>query len=226
MSSETWPWLALALLGASHGINPGMGWLFAAALGLQERRARAVWRALGPLALGHALAVGVVLTVAVLLGAVVPVRIVKPLVAVLLVSYGVFRIIRNAHPAFGGMRMSMRDLTVWSFLMASAHGAGLMVVPVVLERDAPPAAIEVHDHHRPADAVPHAQHAGIAGASRLSATTATAIHTAAYLLVTGLIALAVYRWFGVHWIRRAWVNLDLVWGMVLVVTGILTWGAG
>jgi len=128
----TWPILTILVIGIWHGINPGMGWLFAVALGMQEQERRSVWRALLPLAAGHALAIAAALAVALLIGAVVPAHILKWSVAMVLVAFGVSRIFRSRHPRYGGMRMSMRKLTVWSFLMASAHGAGLMVIPFVL----------------------------------------------------------------------------------------------
>ncbi len=128
----SWPWLALLLLGAWHGINPGMGWLFAVALGLQEQKRRAVWRALLPLALGHGLAIAAAILAGALLGLVLPVRYLRWLVAVVLVGFGLYRLVRHRHPRWGGMRVGFRDLTVWSLLMASAHGAGLMVLPFVV----------------------------------------------------------------------------------------------
>ncbi len=134
----SWPWLALLLLGAWHGINPGMGWLFAVALGLQEQKRRAVWRALLPLALGHGLAIAAAIVVGALVGLILPVRYLKWLVAVVLVGFGLYRLVRHRHPRWGGMRVGFRDLTVWSLLMASAHGAGLMVLPFVLGTTIPP----------------------------------------------------------------------------------------
>jgi hypothetical protein len=128
----SWPWLALLLLGAWHGINPGMGWLFAVALGLQEQKRRAVWRALLPLALGHGLAIAAAILVGGLLGLVLPVRYLKWLVAAVLVGFGLYRLVGHRHPRWGGMRVGFRDLTMWSLLMASAHGAGLMVLPFVM----------------------------------------------------------------------------------------------
>jgi hypothetical protein len=128
----SWPWLALLLLGAWHGINPGMGWLFAVALGLQEQKGRAVWRALLPLALGHGLAIAVAIMVGAFVGLVLPVGYLRWLVAVVLVGFGLYRLVRHRHPRWAGMQVGFRDLTVWSLLMASAHGAGLMVLPFVL----------------------------------------------------------------------------------------------
>src|SRR5262245_45470597 len=125
-------WKAMIGLGAYHGINPGMGWLFAVALGMQAGRASAMWRALPPLALGHVLAVGVVVALFVSAGGVLPFNVVKAIVAVTLVTLGLYRLWRHRHPRFGGMQVGFRDLTIWSFLMASAHGGGLMVVPFLI----------------------------------------------------------------------------------------------
>src|SRR5687768_2191621 len=133
MASEmTMTWGMLVALGAFHGINPGMGWLFAVALGMQERRRGAVLRALLPLGAGHALAVGVAVVATLAIGFAIPVEWLRWPVAGVLVSLGVLRLFRHRHPRFAGMRVSMSRLTVWSFLMATAHGAGLMVVPVFM----------------------------------------------------------------------------------------------
>src|SRR5687767_13275497 len=117
-----WSWMALVALGAFHGINPGMGWLFAVALGMQERRRTAVWRAMLPLAAGHALAIAAAVSLVLAVGGIVPVRYVQWTVAAVLIGFGVSRFIRHRHPRWASMRVSMKDLTVWSFLMATAHG--------------------------------------------------------------------------------------------------------
>jgi hypothetical protein len=220
----TWSWLALSALGAGHGINPGMGWLFAVALGIQEGRTRAVWRALPPLALGHALAVGAAVLVAAALGLVLPVGVLDWVVGGLLVLLGALRLVRHRHPRYGGMRVGFRELTTWSFLMAAAHGAGLMVVPLLLGAAA----------HGGGDAMAsmHAGHAAhLAPGSGVSAATsgyvhaglwATVLHSAGYLLVTGLVAVVVYRKVGLRMLRTMWINLDLIWGGALLATGVLT----
>src|SRR5215467_11844849 len=123
---------AMVLLGAYHGINPGMGWLFAVALGMQQGSARGVWRALPPIAAGHAAAVGVVVAIAGLAGLVVPIDTLNMLLAAMLIALGLYRLWRHRHPRYGGMRVGFRDLIIWSFLMASAHGAGFMVLPFVM----------------------------------------------------------------------------------------------
>lgn len=208
------PWLGVLLLGVWHGVNPGMGWLFAVALGLQEGRGSAVWRSLSPLAVGHALAVGMAVAVAVLVGQWVPLEPLRWAVAGILVAFGAWRLLRGRHPRWVGMRVSPSQLATWSFLMASAHGAGLMLMPFVLGERAPGGAGAHHMMH--AGIVPGLDPAGMVG---LGTTLA---HTAGYLLATGLVALLVYRRLGLRQLGRLWVNLDLVWGAALVVTGVLT----
>src|SRR5829696_9101659 len=127
-----WPWLSLLALGAFHGLNPAMGWLFAVSLGLQERRLRAVLIALGPIALGHALAIALAGLAVGALGLVVPQRLLLALGGAALLAFAAAKVItRFRHPRWVGMRVSSRQLVLWSFLMASAHGAGLMLVPVL-----------------------------------------------------------------------------------------------
>ena len=203
-------WLML-LLGAYHGINPGMGWLFAVALGMQEQKGSAVAKSLVPIALGHALAIGSVVMVAAFLGKALPLLTIRYGVALLLVGLGIFSLVRHWHPRWVRMRVGFRDLTIWSFLMASAHGAGLMVLPVLLASST----VEAHAHM--------AGHSHMSSAaSPLAGMLATAIHTAGYLAVTGLIAWAVYRKLGLALLRKTWFNFNLVWGAALVVTGLFT----
>ncbi|MCA1837811.1 MAG: hypothetical protein LC674_03325, partial [Actinobacteria bacterium] len=130
--SESWPWLALALLGAYHGLNPAMGWLFAVALGLQEQRRSAVLRALPPIALGHAVAILLAVVVIGVAQIVVPLDVLRYVCGGVLILFGLYKLLRRKHPRWVGMRVGFRDLTAWSFLMASAHGAGLMLIPVLL----------------------------------------------------------------------------------------------
>ena len=202
----TTSWAMLVALGAFHGINPGMGWLFAVALGMQERRRGAVLKALLPLSVGHALAVVTALAVALLIGSVVPVSWLRWIVAGVLICFGALRFIRHLHPRWAGMRVGIGGLTLWSFLMASAHGAGLMVVPVFVGMTT----VGEHAHHH----VP----ANDAGA----ALFATALHATGYLAVTAMVALLVFEKLGVGLLRRAWFNVDVIWALTLVATGALT----
>jgi len=202
-------WSAVLLLGAYHGINPGMGWLFAVALGMQQGRARGVWRALPPIVLGHALAVGTVLLLGALAGLVVPLETLKIVVASILIAFGLYRLWRHRHPVFGGMQIGFRDLTIWSFLMASAHGAGFMVLPLVMRMSAQVSAAGGGHLHGAAS-----PDIGAAGA-----LVALGIHTLAYLVVTGLAAWIVYSKIGLAILRTAWFNLDWLWACVLVLTG-------
>ena len=208
MTNElTTSWVMLVALGAFHGINPGMGWLFAVALGMQERRRGAVIRALLPLGAGHALAVAAAVAAALAIGTVVPIGWMRWTVAVVLVSLGAMRFGRHRHPRWAGMRVGMGGLTLWSFLMATAHGAGLMVVPVFVGMTM---AGGEHVHHR------------MPGSDAGAALLATGLHAAGYLIVTAFVALLVFEKLGVGLLRRAWFNLDLIWALALVVTGALT----
>ncbi|HEX6134642.1 MAG TPA: hypothetical protein VFZ24_11795 [Longimicrobiales bacterium] len=207
---EAGPIVALLTLGAVHGVNPAMGWLFAVALGLQEKQGRAVWRALPPLALGHLFAVAVAVLVLTLIGRVVPEPLLRIIVAGVLLVFGVQRLRRrHRHPRFGGMRVGARDLTIWSFLMATAHGAGLMVLPFIM-----PAG----DHAAHGG---HAAHAAMA-TGETAALAAAALHTASYLLVTGSIAVIVYERLGLKLLRTAWINLDVLWAIALIATAVVT----
>lgn len=234
---SVWPWAAMALLGAWHGVNPGMGWLFAAALGMQEGRGSAAWRALPPLALGHALAVGATLAAALALGLAFSPTTLRLAIGGVLIAYGLFRFVRAAHPRYGGMRVGARDLTIWSFLMASAHGAGLMVLPFVTgvlgrtgaagETANGAIAAGPHVHHLHAPAVDAGGAIGPLAASvgapeGWEAAAAVLLHTGAYLLVTGALAVLVVRWLGLRLLRSLWVDLDRIWAATLVATGVLT----
>jgi hypothetical protein len=189
-----------------------MGWLFAVALGLQRQSRGAVWGALGPLAIGHALAIAAAIAAAGVVGLIVPLEALKWGTAVSLAGLGVFRLVRSRHIVYGGMRVHARELAIWSFLMASAHGAGLMVLPLVLG-DLP---VTPHAHH-----LAHASLIGL-GDVQWSGAMAAAVHTAGYLLVTGVIAVTVYEKVGLRFLRSTWVNLDLLWAVALIMTGVAT----
>jgi hypothetical protein len=198
-------WAVLLGLGAFHGINPAMGWLFAVALGMQERQRGAVLRALLPLGVGHALAVAAAVAVAVAIGTVIPMAYLRWLVATTLIIFGLLRLARHRHPRWVSMQVSMAGLTLWSFLMASAHGAGLMVVPVFI-------GIAMVGRH-------HAHHAMTSPGLALLATAA---HAIGYLVVTAAVAVFVFDKVGIGILRKAWFNLDYFWAGALIATGGLT----
>lgn len=213
--SELWPWLALLGLGAYHGINPGMGWLFAVALGMQEKHRRAVLAAIPPIALGHALSIGVVVGILWLAQASVPEKALRYGAAAILFGFGLYRFVRSRHPRWVGMRVGFRDLTMWSFLMATAHGAGLMIVPILLGWP---------DGNRAGHAMSHAGHLSTDTSTFSSPwrfLAAVGLHSAAYLLVATLIALLVYEKLGLELLHRAWFNLDLLWVFALMLSGVL-----
>jgi hypothetical protein len=207
-------WIAVILLGAYHGVNPGMGWLFAVAHGLQERRRSAVIRALGPIALGHEASIALVVVALGAVAAIVDERTLRVGAASVLLGFGAFKLLRPRwHPRWVGMRISSRELTFWSFLMSTAHGAGLMLIPLIV---------------------------GFPGAARLTSSDndipvlhlslpalaqdglAVLLHTAAMLVVMGFVALLVYDKLGLNVLRRAWLNLDMVWAGAFVVAGVVT----
>jgi len=211
--SELWPWLAVFGLGMFHGINPAMGWLFAVALGLQEQKRGAVLRALPPMVVGHALSVGIIIAAVLVARVSLPHRTLKIAAAAILFAFGLYRLLRSRHPNWVGMRVGFGDLTLWSFVMASAHGAGLMLVPFFLPS---PAAGESRQHDT------HQMHAwafaNFSAPSLLIA--AVAVHTLGYLLTTALVAIIVYEKLGVAILRRAWFNIDFIWMLALMITGV------
>jgi hypothetical protein len=230
-------WVTLLALGAFHGINPGMGWLFAVALGLQEKRRRAVYEALIPIALGHAISIGAVVLVVAVLKDVTPMEWLRWPVGVGLIAFGAYKFFRSRHPRWVGMRVNFRDLVTWSFLMASAHGAGLMLVPVLLGWSAGlDAAAAGHGGHGGHEGMQHhtmdhgggGGHAGHAGHIASVASTpllgllATGVHTLGYLAVMGIVAVIIYEKVGLAILRTAWFNLDIIWALALVVAGAVT----
>ncbi|MBP1884241.1 hypothetical protein [Sinorhizobium mexicanum] len=203
--TDFWPWLSLAGLGAFHGVNPAMGWLFAVALGLHRQSSRIVWLSLLPIAAGHAAAIAVVLAAFIAFGTVVDLRSLKFLAAALILGLaGYYAFYGHRHRVRVGMRTGMAGLALWSFLMATGHGAGLMLVPAVL-------GLCLAD-----------QSATIPlGSSLPISLAAIALHTAATLAVTTAVSLIVVEWLGLAVLRSAWINFDLIWTLALVVTGVI-----
>jgi hypothetical protein len=210
--SESWPWLALALLGAYHGLNPAMGWLFAVALGLQEQRRGAVLQALPPIALGHAVSILAAVLVIGVAQLVVPLGVLRYACAGVLLLFGLYKLVKRKHPRWVGMRVGFRDLTAWSFLMSSAHGAGLMLVPVLLRLSEPMQGAHGHGDHV----------ANVGAGTVLADLAAVGLHTLAMFAVMGTIAVVVYEKLGVMILKRTWFNIDLLWAGALMAAGVIT----
>jgi hypothetical protein len=201
-----WLWLAIAGLGLFHGINPAMGWLFAVALGLNRRNERVVWLALLPIGLGHALAVAIILILVLSLGLILEPGMLRPLIAAMLFAWaGWHAVYGRHHKVRFGMQVGLGGLFVWSFLMANAHGAGLMLIPALI-----PLCLAVSPTH--ALTVASSLPVGLA---------ALFLHTAAMLATIGIVSIVVYKWIGVGFLGRGWINLDLLWTIALVLCGII-----
>lgn len=217
-SPWSWPWVVLALLGAYHGLNPAMGWLFALALGLQEKRRLAVIAALLPIALGHAAAIATTILALNIVQRLLPFHVLKWPVAAIILALGIFRLFRASHPRGAGMRVSGRDLGIWSFLMASAHGAGLMLIPVLWSHPI------VTMHHVMSE--PMTSGSMATGGAPLTAgivLVSVLIHTAAMLGVAGILALAffeLYEKVGLKVLRHTWFNFDLLWAVALMIAAV------
>src|SRR6266566_6057711 len=204
MSGGWWPWAALALLGAYHGLNPGMGWLFAVARGLQERKREAVLGSLLPIALGHEASIVVVVIAVSLTEQFVPPFFMRLLAALVLVTFGLYKLLRpRSHPSGFGMRVGFTGLAGWSFLMSSAHGAGLMLAPVLL-------GLPVYATYHSLSEI------------SLQAVAAASLHVAAMLVVMGVVSVVIYEKVGLGILRRGWFNLDLGWSFVLIASGAVT----
>ena len=210
MVSDLWPWLGLLGLGAFHGLNPAMGWLFSVALGLQHKsRAWVLWSLL-PIAVGHAVSIAVVVALFASVRRVVDLDALRWTAAAILIAFGLYRVTARHKPRATGMQVGFADLTVWSFLMATGHGAGLMLVPVLLRLPM----CDVHAAHMRWEGLP-------VTADVTVAFLAVAVHTSAMLAVAGSIAVVVYEWVGLAFLRRGWINLDLLWAIALFAAGAL-----
>lgn len=199
-------WVAVVLLGVFHGVNPGMGWLFAVSYGLQERDRGALLRALPPIALGHELSVAPVAAALAVFSATVSRAVSVGVVAVTLTGFGVFLLLRKRHFRWVGMRLSRWELAWWSFLMSTFTGAGLMLGPVLVG--------EEHAHHTLETALSEPVVTGLAAAS---------VHALAMLATSAVIAVVVYEVVGLRILRSGWINLDRVWAIAFVAAGAFVW---
>jgi hypothetical protein len=198
------PWLAVAGFGVYHGINPAMGWLFAVALGLHRKSRSIVIVSVAPILVGHALAIGIVLFVAVVLGVFIDARNLSRAAGLLLIGWAAWHILYgHRHRVRVGMQTGLVGLGFWSLLMATAHGAGLMLLPVAL-----PLCLG-----RPGSEL-------TASGSLVTGLAVIGVHTGAMLLVIAAIAIVVYECVGLAFLRRGWINLDLLWSVALAASGI------
>ena len=206
------PWLSLITLGVFHGVNPGMGWLFAVAIGLQERSRSALLRALPLIALGHEASVAVAAVIIELTGSLVSRWMVTAGAGCILVGFGLWLLLRHRHFRWMGMRLRPRELVLWSFLMSSAHGAGLMLAPVLLDAGSSPRAQPLAEF----------LHTGGLAHSVIAGLAAAGAHSLAMLVAMGVVAGGVYEVVGLGILRKAWINLDRIWAMALVAAGVAT----
>ena len=207
------PLVTLVVLGAYHGLNPAMGWLFAVSRGMQEGSRRGVLRSLLPIAIGHELALIVVAGVVLLAAEIIDPEALHNAAAVVLFSFGIFRFVKpRAHPRWTKMRVNNRELTLWSFLMSSAHGAGLIIAPVLIGIGSASAASDPEDH------VP----ATADVASFAVSGVGLVLHVAAMIAVMAVIAVVVYEKLGVAVLKKAWLNTDQLWASVFIVAAIIT----
>lgn len=202
-------WLTLAGLGVYHGVNPAMGWLFAVSRGMQERSSRAVLRSLVPIAIGHEASIALVALLVLGLSTTTDPMELRIGAAAALVGFGIFRFIKpRAHFRWTSMRVSDRELGMWSFLMSTAHGAGLMIAPVILGLQARQGS--------------HDDMAMLSGGPLDIAAVGLAVHVLAMVAVMGAIAFVVYERVGLQILRRAWLNTDQVWAGAFVLAGLVT----
>lgn len=212
MSGADWTpaglWLAVVASGLYHGVNPGMGWPLALSAGLMERRASALLAALFPLAAGHLLAILLVLLPFSLLAALVEWRRAIQIGASLLViGFGLFRYVNRRHPR-ALARIPPAQLGLWSFAIAIAHGAGLMLVPIYLGLCR---AADLDKGHEAAGA--------LINANLGMAVLVSVVHSVAMIAAGGLLAWLVYHYLGLKFVSRSWFNLDATWAVSLILVG-------
>jgi hypothetical protein len=227
MHGDAWAFVLLGLLGAYHGLNPAMGWLFAVGLGLQERSRRAVLRSLLPIALGHECSIVLIAALVLGLGVVADSTVLHVAAGIALIGFGVFRFAKpHAHFRWTKMRVNRRELSWWSFLMSTAHGAGLMVAPVLIGAGAANAqADSMPGMHMGPSAVAHDHelaHIQSASLSLPGSALGLLLHVTSMILVMGVVAVLVYDRVGVAVLRRAWVNTEWLWAGAFVLAGLVT----
>ncbi|MGE5461913.1 MAG: hypothetical protein ACM3PS_01065 [Syntrophothermus sp.] len=215
------PIVTMMAFGAYHGLNPGMGWLFALSVGLQNRSDRAIWRSLFPIAAGHASSLALVAMLVFVSAHYISTPMLEITTALILIGFGIYKLFNYyRHPRWVGMQVGMRDLTWWSFLMSTAHGAGLMIAPLILTMALPcvdadtSSMVMAGDHAHMAMAS-----ANVAMGADLGIVLGLLMHTLAMLAVMALVAWFVYKRFGLKILRSHWINFDLIWAAALIIAG-------
>ena len=204
-------WLAVIGSGLYHGLNPGMGWPLAVSAGLMEKSPRALVAALWPLTIGHLLAMlAVLLPFSLLIALVFWQREIKIGASVLVIGFGIFRFVNRRHPR-ALARIPPTQLGLWSFAVAIAHGAGLMLVPIYLGLCRTSG---IDRGHEAASA--------LVGANFAMAVLVSVVHSVAMIVVGGCLAWLVYRYLGLKFLSRSWFNLDASWAISLVLVGALS----
>jgi hypothetical protein len=212
----------MMVFGAYHGLNPGMGWLFALSIGLQNRSERAIWRSLFPIAAGHASSLALVAVLVFVSAHYISTPMLEITTALILIGFGIYKFFNYyRHPRWVGMQVGIRDLTWWSFLMSTAHGAGLMIAPLILTMalpcvDADMSSMAMTGHNHMAMVHPDA-----AIGADLGIVLGILMHTLAMLVVMVLVAWFVYKRFGLKILRSHWINFDLIWAAALIIAGVV-----
>lgn len=221
MISHTGVWVTLIVLGVYHGLNPAMGWLFAVSQGMQHRSRRALLRSLVPIAIGHELSIALIAALVLGASAVISASVLHLTAAITLFVFGVFRFVKpRAHWRWTTMRVSDRELTVWSFLMSTAHGAGLMVAPVLIGLQG---VSEASAHVKSGD---RADVGMLSHVPLIPSGIGIALHVLAMVVVMGCIAVLVYEKLGLEVLRRAWINTDRLWAATFVAAAAVTLFSG
>jgi hypothetical protein len=201
-------WLAVVASGLFHGVNPGMGWPLAVSAGLMEKSSRALVAALWPLTAGHLLAMLLVLLPFALLVTLVEwQRQIQIGAAVLVIGFGIVRLINRRHPR-ALARIRPTQLGLWSFAVAIAHGAGLMLVPIYLGLCR---ASDLDKGHQAAGA--------LINFNLGMAVLTSVVHSASMIAAGGLSAWLVYRYLGLKFMQRSWFNLEKTWAVSLILVG-------
>jgi hypothetical protein len=204
-------WLAVVASGLYHGVNPGMGWPLAVSAGLMERTSHALAAALWPLTVGHLLAMLVVILPFALLVALVEwQRQIQIGASFVVIGFGLFRLVNPRHPR-ALARIRPTQLGVWSFAVAMAHGAGLMLVPIYLGLCG---AADLDRKHEAAGA--------LIDANLGMAVLVSVVHSLAMIMAGGFCAWLVYRYLGLKFVSRSWFNLDAIWAGSLILVGTLS----